>query len=476
MDSLSFLQGETNGNIICSDEQCMAPLRFLFTRTVAFAAYLITSRGWMALTPVFLLTIFAQCAFAYLDPGSGSMLVAGLVGLVASLLFFLKGLYYKSKRTILNVFGKKAKADGARHQLVFYSEGRQYWNTFRPLIEELANRNEKCVYLTSDEGDPGLLYSSESVDTQYVGCGTKAYAYLTVLEADVCAMTTPGIDVLQIKRSKGVTHYAHLIHAPTDIGTYKQYSFDYYDSILISGGHQYASIRKLEELRGSREKHLPKIGCLYYDEMQRQLNEFGPITRAPGPITVLVAPTWGLNGLLGRFGARILVPLLEKKWNVILRPHPQSYISEREMLDGLRDAVRPYSNLKWDEEKDGTESMIRTDAMVSDLSGMAFDFAFLFEKPVITMKSAFNKLGLEAADLPWDPWELTVLDVIGQRVEEVELETLPEIIEQELGKSDRRENIRRLRDQSVANFGCAAKHVADELLRIRDEIRGKQVR
>jgi hypothetical protein len=430
----------------------------------------------LAIACVLMLTVFAEGAFAYLDPGSGSMVVAGLVGLLASLLFFLKGIYYKSKRTMQGVLGKKVKVDGARPQLVFYSEGRQYWNTFRPLIQELANRNEKCVYLTSDEGDPGLLYSSGSVDTKYIGSGMKAYAYLAVLEADVCAMSTPGIDVLQIKRSKGVTHYAHLVHAPTDVGTYKQYSFDYYDSILISGDHQRTSIRKLEELRGSGRKHLPKIGCLYYDDMQRQIKEYGPVTHASGAITVLVAPTWGLNGLLRRFGARILVPLLEKKWNVILRPHPQSYISEQEMLDSLRDAVRPYSNLRWDEETDGTESMIQADAMVSDISGIVFDYAFLFEKPVITMTSVFNKLGLEATDLPWDPWELTVLDVIGKRVEEVELEMLPKIIEQELGKSDRREKMRQLRDQSVANFGCAAKHAADELLLIRDEIRSKQVR
>jgi len=42
------------------------------------------------------------------------------------------------------------------------------------------------------------------VEAKYIGTGTKAYSYLRFLEADVCAMTTPGLDVLQIKRSKGV--------------------------------------------------------------------------------------------------------------------------------------------------------------------------------------------------------------------------------------------------------------------------------
>jgi len=423
----------------------------------------------------FLLTMLLRPAFAYLDPGSGSMLVAGLVGLLASLLFFLKGLYYRGRRSLFGVLRRTAKDDQTRHKLVFYSEGRQYWSTFRPLIDELVSRGEQCVYLTSDEQDPGLLYSSELVSTKHIGTGTKAYAYLTVLEADVCAMTTPGLDVVQIKRSKGVKHYAYLVHAPTDVGTYKQYSFNYFDSIFISGDHQSKSLRKLEELRGTRRKLLLKTGCLYYDEMQRQLKELDGAPVAGNHMTVLVAPTWGLNGLLKKFGARVLMPLLEKQWKVILRPHPQSYISELEMLDNLREELRQYPHLQWDSDKDGTQSMAQADVMVSDLSGIAFDFAFLFKKPVITLKFDLNKLGLEAADLPWDLWELTVLDTIGQRIVESELDMLTKMIEQECGKNDRTQMIHRLRDESVANFACSAKHVADELLHIRDEIQSKQV-
>ncbi len=409
----------------------------------------------------------------YLDPGSGSMLLAGIIGILATILFFMKGLFYKARRLAFGLVGKTTKDHQTKHQLVFYSEGRHYWSTFRPLIDELVRRNERCLYLTSDERDPGLLYSSELLSTRYIGSGTKAYAYLAVLETDVCAMTTPGLDVLQIKRSKGVKHYAYLMHAPTDVGTYKQYSFDYFDSILLSGDHQSRSLRKLEELRGTPRKHLSKVGCLYYDAMQRQLNELDPAP-ATGSPTVLVAPTWGENGLLKRFGSLILLPLLKKQWKVILRPHPQSSISEKDMLDRLREELRSYPNLLWDHDNDGTKSMSRAHVMVSDLSGIVFDFVFLFERPVITLRFDVNKIGLEASDLPWELWELTVLDSIGTRIEEDGVDGLPSLIERELAKSDRREKVRRLRNESVANFGHAAKDVADELVRIRDEVTNKR--
>jgi len=409
----------------------------------------------------------------YIDPGTGSMLIAGLLGILATILFFLKGLYYKSRRLALGFVGATTKDDQTKHQLVFYSEGRQYWSTFRPLIDELVRRNERCLYLTSDERDPGLLYPSELLSTRYIGAGIKAYAHLAILEADVCAMTTPGLDVLQIKRSKGVKHYTHLIHAPTDVGTYKQYSFDYFDSILLSGDHQSRSLRKLEELRGTPRKHLSKVGCLYYDVMQRQLNELDPAPVTGSP-TVLVAPTWGENGLLQRCGSRILLPLLKRQWKVILRPHPQSHTSEKDMLDRLREELRHYPNLLWNSDNDGTQAMARANVMVSDISGVVFDFVFLFERPVITLRYDLNKIGLEVSDLPWDPWELSVLDTIGTRIEEDEVDGLPSVIERELAKSDRREKIRQLRDESVANFGHAAIAAADELMRIRDEFRIKQ--
>lgn len=417
------------------------------------------------------LTIFSGPAFAYLDPGSGSMLVSALVGLLATLLFFMKGLYYKVGRSVFGILGRTAEDESVGQSLVFYSEGRQYWNTFKPILNELVSRSVPCVYLTSDEEDPGLLYSSEFLSTKYIGIGTKAHAYLTILETDVCVMTTPGLDVLQIKRSKGVKHYAYLIHAPTDISTYKQYSFDYFDSMLISSDHQSHSIRKLEELRGTPRKLLLKTGCLYYDEMASHLKELDVAPNSENHMTVLVAPTWGRNGLLRKFGTRILIPLLKKGWEVILRPHPQSFISEEEMLKNLREEVKHYANLRWDNERDGTQSMARADVMVSDLSGAVFDFAFIFEKPVITMKYDLDWVGLEGSDLRHDPWEITVLDTIGQQIGEKDLDNIPEILEREIGKNDKKEIIRQLRDESVINFSCAADSVANELLRIHDEIK-----
>ena len=119
----------------------------------------------------------------------------------------------------------------------------------------------EVTYLTSDEEDDGLIYQTNNVTSRNIGIGNKAYAVLAMLKADVCVMTTPGLDVLQIRRSNGVTHYSHLIHAPTDVGIYKLYSFDYYASVMCSGAHQMRSLRVLENLRQTKPTLIvaPKI-------------------------------------------------------------------------------------------------------------------------------------------------------------------------------------------------------------------------
>ena len=84
----------------------------------------------------------------------------------------------------------------------------------------------------------------------------------------------PGLDVLQIRRSKGVKHYVHLVHAITDIGTYKQFSFDYFDTILTSGEYQIRALRELEKLRGTKEKNLVRTGCTYMDLLDANDSRF----------------------------------------------------------------------------------------------------------------------------------------------------------------------------------------------------------
>ena len=70
----------------------------------------------------------------YIDPGTGSMLFATLIGLVGLAGYFLKGLWLKL-RFILSG-GKKNEANDDVIPFVIFSDDKRYWPVFEPVCRE----------------------------------------------------------------------------------------------------------------------------------------------------------------------------------------------------------------------------------------------------------------------------------------------------------------------------------------------------
>lgn len=409
---------------------------------------------------IFLL-LAASPAQAYLDPGSGSLLLYALAGFGVALAYSVRSFFYRVTGFITGK-GKQSVLDIGDAEIVFYSEGGQYWQLFAPVIDALAQMGVKSVYLTSDENDKGLQLESPHVIVRYIGGVNISAAVLNRLTAKLLVMTTPQLGIFNLRRSENVHHYSHLIHAPTDALMYKRYAFDHFDSVLCSGPHQMKTIRELEALRGSYKKELFETGLTYYDDMLDNLPE---IAGNNHKTTVLIAPTWGAPGLLLRYGSAWIELLLNDGYNVILRPHPQSYKSEPALMDKIESELKRYENLKIDRAPSGQVAMASSDIMISDLSGIIFDFAFLFSKPVIIVDAEIERGGYEAEYLEKEIWEVSVLDKIGKLITEKDFSILSTIVDETLS-SYTSTDTKKFREQAVFNFGKAGEVAAGQLIDI----------
>ena len=367
---------------------------------------------------------------AYLDPGSGSMLFSALIGIIATLFFVTKGLFYKLLSLPAYLAGKKAGIKHDSHRIVFYCEGARYWPVFQPLIEELESRGTKISYLTSDKNDPALSREWQHIETKYIGEGNKAFFLLNTLQTDICVMTTPGLDVLQIKRSRGVKKYVHITHSAGGCSGYAIFGLDYYDVVLTGGEADKKLIEELEQVRKIEKKQVEVIGCTYLDILRKK-----PIT-APlfsnNNKTIIISPTWGEHGLLNKFGSEILSQLTKNRYNIIIRPHPQSFVSDKKLMDELKMKFPNGETILWDRNQDGLQSMQSADIMISDFSGIIFDYLFLFERPVISLKSEYDKRGKDSMDMAEDPWNIQILDTIGEIITEKDIENIGTIVEKTL--------------------------------------------
>ncbi len=404
--------------------------------------------------------------FLYIDPGTGSMLFSVIIGLATTGYFVLKSLFVKLR---FRLSGKPvAAADGRRHPYVIYCEGPQYWNVFRPVVDEFERRGIPLRYLTSSENDPVLAAGLKSVSGEYIGAGNRAFARLNMLECDVCLMTTPGLDVYQLKRSRGVGHYSHLLHSVDDVTGYRLFGIDYYDSILLSGEYQKDHVRRLESQRGLPAKDLVVVGSTYLDVLAERAKTIAP--EANRPFTVLVAPSWGQGAILTRYGERLLDPLVASGYRVIVRPHPQSRTSEAQTLKALEERYRDKANVEWDYDRDNAVSLSRADVMISDFSSVIFDYCFIFDRPFVFANQDFDLRPYDASDIDEKPWKFRVLGEIGVPLRESDFARIKDVVDGAAASAPLRDARALARDVAWQHRGESASRIVDYLVAKRADL------
>jgi hypothetical protein len=352
------------------------------------------------------------------------MLFSILIGLAATLYFLLRALALKLKLVFSG--GSVAAHTKDTYKYVIYSEGKLYWNVFKPVLEEFEREETGLAYFTSSKDDPVFDSPWNWVKAEYIGEGNMAFARLNFLSAEVALMTTPGLDVYQLKRSKSVKHYSHVLHMTSDAATYRLFGLDYFDSVLLTGDYQAGDIRLLEEQRGLPRKRLVTAGCSYLDAYAEKIKTIPP--EADHPFTVLVSPSWGASALLSRYGTALLDPLLASSWRIIVRPHPQSLKSEAEMLDALKRRYAGAANLEWDYERENIFSLVKADIMISDFSGIVFDYMFLRDRPVLYVKQGMDLRPYDADDIGHELWQFSILREAGIELKADDFARITEII------------------------------------------------
>ena len=384
------------------------------------------------------------------------MLFAVLIGILGVLRFACNGLFVKLKFLLSG--GKRVDTNKDELPLVIFSDDKRYWPVFEPIVRELDSRAFDVAYLTASPDDPALAANYPHLHAEFIGSGNKPYARLNFLKATLVLSTTPGLDVYQWKRSKDVKWYVHIPHMPGELTTYRMFGTDHYDALLLSGQYQIDDCRALEKLRGLPEKECVIVGIPYLDEKAKRLET---TAAAPHGRTVLVAPSWGGNSLLNRFGNKLIDPLIATGYQIIIRPHPQSFSSEKELIDRL---MKDYPELEWNRDTDNFDVLNRSDILISDFSGVIFDFSLVFNRPVICAYTDFDASQYDAWWLDTPIWTATAVPRIGPILREDNLSEIKEMIDAALEDQSYAESRREVIGETWANRGRAAVLAADYLI------------
>lgn len=401
----------------------------------------------------------------YIDPGTGSMLFTVLIGIIGAGIYSLKTMMMKVKFAIS---GGKVEKNRDKIPFVIFSDDKRYWTTFEPVCREFNNRGVDVVYMTSSHDDPALNNPYEHIKAEFIGEGNKGFAKLNFLNASIVLSTTPGLDVYQWKRSKEVDYYVHMLHAASDVSMYRMFGIDYYDALLLSGEHQVRDVRALEEMRNLPKKELVKIGIPYMDEMASRHKNAGKV--ADHPTTVLLAPSWGTSAIFSMYGDSIIDELLKTGYHIIVRPHPQSFTSEKDLMDKLMQQYPDSEQLEWNRDNDNFKVLRRSDILISDFSGVIFDFALVYDKPVIYTDPKFDISPYDAWWLKTPLWTTKTLPKIGQELTEESMNDLKKLIDKCLMDKQYSDGRRKAKKETWEHPNEGAKCAVDYLLKKYDEL------
>ena len=401
----------------------------------------------------------------YIDPGTGSMLFTVLIGILGAGIYGLRTLGMKLRFWFSG--GKDAKIQQDSIPIAIYSDSKRYWNLFGPICREFDRRGQAVVYLTSSPDDPALEENFDHVKCEFIGEGNKGFAKLNMLRADLLFTTTPSLDVYQWKRSKDVGYYVHILHAPND-AYYRMFGLDYFDAVLMSGQFQIDEIRKLEQVRSLPAKEMKVVGMPYMDAMLERLQNAKPLPEHP--VTVLLAPSWGPSSILSRYGAGFIDELLKTGYQIIIRPHPQSFTSEKEMLDKLMARYPDSPQLQWNSDNDNFEVLRRSDIMISDYSGVIFDFSLVFNKPVIYADTSYDRSPYDSWFVDDPLWTFETLKKIGTPLTKDNLHNVKALIDEGLSSTVQAAAREQARAESWANIGRSASLTVDYLMDKHDQL------
>jgi hypothetical protein len=325
--------------------------------------------------------------------------------------------FFKENREIQRVIS-------TRYQVIFYAENAYYFQYFRHLFHALQSRAIRICYITSDKNDPILKQGFANVDVVF-SKSTLAFAFQK-LQADLMILTMPDLGNYIFKRSPGVKNYIYVFHAM--VSTHQQYrkgAFDHYDTVFCVGPHHEKEIRESESLYDTKRKELVAYGYPLLNELEEKLS-----TIEEKEEQQLIAPSWYEAGILQTCIHDVIKNLAPLNKQILVRPHPEFIKRNKKSFAALERTVHQFPNLAFDVNPSLWPSLLSSELLLTDRSGIAFEFALVKKAPVVFIDTPLKIQNRDVEKFRNIPVENRLRSAIGMSIDPDNLSSLPGVIEE----------------------------------------------
>ena len=108
--------------------------------------------------------------------------------------------------------------------------------------------------------------------------------------------------------------------------------------------------------------------------------------------------------------------------------------------------------------------------MISDFSGVIFDFAFVFDKPIIYTEPSYDKAPYDACWLDEELWTFQTLPKIGRQLSSDSIGGIKQLIDSCIGNDQLKQERDKAREECWAHRGESARYAVDYLVAKQEEL------
>ena len=149
------------------------------------------------------------------------------------------------------------------------------------------------------------------------------------------------------------------------------------------------------------------------------------------------------------------------------------------MIEELQKKYPESDQVSWNRDTDNFDSLYNSDVMISDFSGVIFDYSLIFDKPIIYTEPDFDDSIYDCAWLDEELWTFKVLPTIGKELSKDDFDNIKEVINGCIESKEYSEGREKAREETWMHFGEGKERVVDylekTLIKIDNELIAKDV-
>jgi YidC/Oxa1 family membrane protein insertase len=266
-------------------------------------------------------------------------------------------------------------------KIIIYSEGLNYQKYFISLINTLEENNT-IIYLSSELND---VIKKKNITNLYIGTGLIRFFIFYFANGENFYLTLTDLQNNELKKSKFIKNYIYVFHSPNSLlRAYTKNAFNNYDTIISIGKKHTEEIRFLEKLNNSPTKKIIERKYFFFEYLEDRLNK-KKISFNNKIKSILIAPSWNYQNknFFTQTCEDLISIILKKGIKVILRPHPEHYKRNSDVIINIKNNFKTFKKFYFDSDPSNFKSLLNSDLLITDYSGISIEYLLVFRKPVI---------------------------------------------------------------------------------------------